>query len=312
MIKWTRIKPINLITWYVFFVQSIMSTEGVYEGEEPVLQVLAIKSLDISGESGRIRLVLSDSKYFLSFTMLAPQLNDLVTNGELSEHAIVRIKDYQSVKFGSIIGETSNKYVFNRFVFCFICFIYLFNFFLCCYCYCFANRLLLYISLLEVVQSGDEVAMKVGDPKQLSFPVKINKSFAVNARTSRLPFNRAVISLSTGYLEKMMMNNQRPDAQEPILQILGTKKFNRDGGSERYRLLLSDGKYMQGFSVLTAHLSGTLDNRDISDYTVIRVKNYDTVDLHNTVGKRILVIINLEVLYRGEDVGRRIGNPVHL
>lgn len=86
-----------------------MSTEGIYEGEEPLLQVLAIKSLYISGESGRIRLVLSDSKYFLSFTMLAPQLNELVTSGELGEYAIIRVKEYRSVKFGSIIGETSNK-----------------------------------------------------------------------------------------------------------------------------------------------------------------------------------------------------------
>lgn len=166
--------------------------------------------------------------------------------------------------------------------------------------------------MLEVVQPGDEVALKIGDPKQLSFPVRINKSFAVSARPSRLSANRAVASLSTGYLEQMMLNNQRPDALEPILQILGTRKFNRDGGSERYRLLLSDGKYMQGFSVLTAHLSGLLESRDISDYTVIRVKSYDTVDLHSAAGKRILVITNLEVVHRGEVIGRTIGSPEHL
>lgn len=106
---------------------------------------------------------------------------------------------------------------------------------------------------------------------------------------------------------------KEPEECEPILQILGAKRFNRNGDSERYRLLLSDGKYMQSFCVLTTRLNGPHSSRDLTDYTIIRVKNYNTVGVNDGLeGKRVLIIINLEIVHRGDTVGRRIGYPVHL
>lgn len=84
-----------------------MSTEGVYEGEEPILQILAIKNFDFNGSNDRFRLILSDGKNLLSFAMLAPQLNDMAK--ELSDFAIIRIKEYRLAKIGPNAGEITDK-----------------------------------------------------------------------------------------------------------------------------------------------------------------------------------------------------------
>ncbi|XP_058805155.1 replication protein A 70 kDa DNA-binding subunit-like [Phymastichus coffea] len=69
----------------------IMSGEEV---EEPIFQVLGHKRLASSTSGERYRLLVSDGIKSNSFTMLATQLNQLVTNDVLSEHSIVQIKRY--------------------------------------------------------------------------------------------------------------------------------------------------------------------------------------------------------------------------
>ncbi|CAD6242557.1 GSCOCG00009510001-RA-CDS [Cotesia congregata] len=63
------------------------------EVDKPVFQILGTKRL-ASTESERYRLLLSDGVTSNSFTMLATQLNGMVTNNELSDFSIIEITRY--------------------------------------------------------------------------------------------------------------------------------------------------------------------------------------------------------------------------
>lgn len=62
---------------------------------------------------------------------------------------------------------------------------------------------------------------------------------------------------------------------EPILQVLGSKRIS-GGNSERYRLLLSDGQYLQSFSMLSTQLNHMVDDGQLVDNTIIKVNQHIT------------------------------------
>lgn len=66
------------------------------------------------------------------------------------------------------------------------------------------------------------------------------------------------------------------EGDEPILQVLGTKKINSGGANDRYRLLLSDGKYLQSFSMLSTQQNELVMNGKLADFTIVRVKQHIT------------------------------------
>lgn len=63
---------------------------------------------------------------------------------------------------------------------------------------------------------------------------------------------------------------------EPILQVLGTKRISGGGNAERYRLLLSDGQYLQSFSMLSTQLNHLVNEGSLSEFTIIQVKQHVT------------------------------------
>lgn len=74
------------------------------------------------------------------------------------------------------------------------------------------------------------------------------------------------------------MKGTESDIEEPVLQVLGAKRIVSGGatGTERYRLLLSDGQYLQSFSMLATQLNDLVINGDLADNCIIRVKQYIT------------------------------------
>lgn len=62
---------------------------------------------------------------------------------------------------------------------------------------------------------------------------------------------------------------------EPILQVLGNKRIP-GGSNDRYRLLLSDGSYLQSFSMLSTQLNEYVTNGSLSDFTIIKVSQFTT------------------------------------
>lgn len=67
------------------------------------------------------------------------------------------------------------------------------------------------------------------------------------------------------------------DFDKPVVQILGTKRISSgDGGTERFRLLISDGKYLQSFAMLATQLNPLSANGELSDNSIIQIDRYIT------------------------------------
>lgn len=115
-------------------------------------------------------------------------------------------------------------------------------------------------------------------------------------------------NLSEGALETIMKGG---NYDAPIIQMLGTKKIQGNDAGDRYRLLVSDGKYTYSFAMLATQLNIMLLSGELTDYSVIQVDQFVTTLLKN-VGKgekRVIIILALTIIANGRDVRHKIGNP---
>ncbi|KAI5750710.1 hypothetical protein M8J77_000653 [Diaphorina citri] len=112
-------------------IRAIMNGEDV---ANPVMQILGIKKIS-GGTAERYRVLISDGVDINSFAMLATQLNDIITDGTLSEFTIVQIKRY-------IVSGVSSGSATNRSV--------------------------MIILELNIIKPGTEIGFKIGNPKTLN------------------------------------------------------------------------------------------------------------------------------------------------
>lgn len=66
------------------------------------------------------------------------------------------------------------------------------------------------------------------------------------------------------------------DVDKPVVQILGSKKIASTEGSERYRLLVSDGDSLYSFAMLGTQLNNFVAEGKLTDNTIIRIDRYVT------------------------------------
>merc|ERR1719347_708125 len=113
--------------------------------------------------------------------------------------------------------------------------------------------------------------------------------------------------LSSGSLAKIC---QGLDVSDPVLQVLGHKPI-QGSGQERYRLLLSDGQFSNSFSMLATQLNPLIHDNSLAPFTIIKLKKH----ICNQVGqqtKKVVVILEVEILTPGSEVGSKLGNPVQI
>ncbi|KAJ8312756.1 hypothetical protein KUTeg_010129 [Tegillarca granosa] len=87
-----------------------------------------------------------------------------------------------------------------------------------------------------------------------------------------------------------------------------SKKISAQGSSaDRYRLLLSDGQLSYSHAMLATQLNSLMETGEMDNLSIIQVDKY----LCNTIqgDRRVMILLDVAVLSRGEDVGQRIGNP---
>lgn len=102
------------------------------------------------------------------------------------------------------------------------------------------------------------------------------------------------------------------ELEKPVVQILGSKRIASSGEqSERYRLLISDGQNLYSFAMLATQLNEMHQNGQLAEYTVIRIERYITsvVNRNERGEKRVLIILELNVIKPGDSIGEKIGNP---
>lgn len=118
--------------------------------------------------------------------------------------------------------------------------------------------------------------------------------------------------LSEGSLRLIMKGSQ---IQNPIMQVLGSKRIaSGSADKERFRLLLSDGKYAVSFAMLTTQINDKTTKGEIVDNSIILIKRYITSVINNSgkaSNKKVLVILELETLVPGDQI-TKIGDPQNL
>ena len=114
-------------------------------------------------------------------------------------------------------------------------------------------------------------------------------------------------SLTEGSLDKIMNGI---DVDKPVLQVLGHKKLASSNSGERYRLLVSDGKRINSFTMLATQLNSMITNNELTEFSICQINRY-AISMVNNSGKskRVMVILNIEVKVPGDKVGHKIGNP---
>ncbi|KAJ8672835.1 hypothetical protein QAD02_004095 [Eretmocerus hayati] len=112
--------------------------------------------------------------------------------------------------------------------------------------------------------------------------------------------------LTQGALDRIMNGEE---VEEPILQILGSKKLASSSHGERYRLLVSDGVVSNSFTMLATQLNELITNNTLSEHSIVQIKRY-ALSMVNNGGqqRRVMVILNIEVLTPGHEVGRVLGS----
>lgn len=72
-----------------------------------------------------------------------------------------------------------------------------------------------------------------------------------------------------------MAGNNKYEGQ-PILQVLASKPIDSANAGARYRLLVSDGKFLQSFTMLATQLNHLIVNGQLADFTIFKVTQYIT------------------------------------
>ncbi|XP_046966364.1 replication protein A 70 kDa DNA-binding subunit-like isoform X2 [Vanessa cardui] len=114
-------------------------------------------------------------------------------------------------------------------------------------------------------------------------------------------------TLSNGSLEIIMKGGVY---ENPVIQVLGFLKLEEYSINEKYRLQISDGKYYHGYAILATQLNHKLYSGELSLFSVVQINKFETVVLHNNENDRkIIIILDINIIARGKEVGRKLGNP---
>ena len=104
---------------------------------------------------------------------------------------------------------------------------------------------------------------------------------------------------------------QGEEVSEPLVQVLGYKAM-QGSGQDRYRLLLSDGLYTNSSSMLATHLNNMIHDQHLELFTIVKVKKQVCNQVPNLNNRVVIIILELEVITPGAQVGSKIGNPVQM
>ena len=72
-------------------------------------------------------------------------------------------------------------------------------------------------------------------------------------------------------------------------------------------MLISDGTNSNSYGMLATQLNSFVHEEKLKEYCIFKVKKYQC---NNMQGKKVIIILDLEVLQEGSAVGEKIGNPI--
>ena len=101
------------------------------------------------------------------------------------------------------------------------------------------------------------------------------------------------------------------EVSEPLLQVLGHKAIH-GSDNNRFRLLLSDGLFSTGSSILATHLNQMIHDQHLDQFTIVQVTKLVCNKVPTQPNKLVIILLEVVVITPGAQVGGKIGNPVKL
>ncbi|XP_044142942.1 replication protein A 70 kDa DNA-binding subunit [Bufo gargarizans] len=114
----------------------------------------------------------------------------------------------------------------------------------------------------------------------------------------------ALPKLSEGAIAAIL---QGDTSCKPILQVINTRPINTANGPPRYRLLMSDGLNTLSSFMLATQLNSLVDENRLAANCICEVSRYIVNNLKD--GRRVIIIMELDVLKSADSVYGKIGNP---
>lgn len=98
------------------------------------------------------------------------------------------------------------------------------------------------------------------------------------------------------------------NVRDPVLQVLNIRKIEGGSGAPRFRLAMSDGTYSLSSIMLSTQLNCVAEDNRMAPNCICVIKRHVTNLLKD--GRRVIVILEIDVIKSAEEVGERIGDPI--
>ncbi|KAM7399145.1 hypothetical protein PAMP_018434 [Pampus punctatissimus] len=110
--------------------------------------------------------------------------------------------------------------------------------------------------------------------------------------------------LSEGAIEALSNDNGGNDA---VLQLVNIRKIDNGNGPARFRVMMSDGRHTLSSFMLSTQLNFMAENNTLAPNCICVLKKHVTNILKD--GRRVVIILEIEVIKSANDVGGKIGDP---
>ncbi|XP_013884908.1 replication protein A 70 kDa DNA-binding subunit [Austrofundulus limnaeus] len=111
-------------------------------------------------------------------------------------------------------------------------------------------------------------------------------------------------NLSEGAIEALANGSGWNDA---VLQLVNIRKIEGGNGPARFRVMMSDGRHTLSSFMLSTQLNYMAEDNILVPNTVCNLKRHVTNILKD--GRRVVIILEIDVLKPAEEVAGRIGEP---
>ncbi|KAM4700557.1 replication protein A 70 kDa DNA-binding subunit [Discoglossus pictus] len=101
---------------------------------------------------------------------------------------------------------------------------------------------------------------------------------------------------------------QGDSTSKPTLQVINIRPISTANGPPRYRLLMSDGLNTLSSFMLATQLNSLVDDNLLATNCICQVSRYIVNNLKD--GRRVIIVMDMEVLKPADAVMGKIGNPV--
>ncbi|KAM6174717.1 replication protein A 70 kDa DNA-binding subunit isoform 2-T2 [Erethizon dorsatum] len=112
--------------------------------------------------------------------------------------------------------------------------------------------------------------------------------------------------LSEGAIAAIMQ--QGDTSIKPILQVINIRPITTGNSPPRYRLLMSDGINTLSSFMLATQMNSLVEKEQLASNCICQIHRFIVNTLKD--GRRVVILMELEVLKSAETVGVKIGNPL--